>query len=424
MAKIKCWEAMDCSKEKCPAYNKESSCWLVSGTLCRDQIQGKFVEKIEACMECKVFNESIDASNIKETIRLMKEQFGKMRAEYDSQREEMEATSMELALGLSEAFEYLKKLSEGNFDINVSENFKDELLIQLARVIKATVENLKRLIFRLKASVNDITSTSTEIAASNEQIILKAKNEIKITSEASTSVTELTASIEEVAGNSQQVYNNSTETSKVIKNGYKNVESIVTKANKTNELVLQAAERLAYLQERAQDIEDILKTINRISEKIDLLALNAAIEASSVGESGRRFRVVANEMRKLADDSMKSSAGIETVLMSIRNGIESGVKMVNDSVEKVTDIMTEVNNTGQIMKNVVASGEESANLMKQVSLATSQQAHATDMFASIIKEINIAAQETLSGIENSKVAIDKMLEISDNLKTAAEKFKT
>lgn len=78
---VKCWEVFKCKKKECPVYkSKDLKCWLISGTLCRDEIQEKFLDKMEICLGCEVFQVNIDVAAMKETISVIKKQFKEFKA--------------------------------------------------------------------------------------------------------------------------------------------------------------------------------------------------------------------------------------------------------------------------------------------------------------------------------------------------------
>ena len=73
---MKCWENFKCKNKECPAYNaKDIRCWLHSGTYCRDEIQGKFLEKMEICLKCKVFQSNFETSSLKDILKIISKQF-------------------------------------------------------------------------------------------------------------------------------------------------------------------------------------------------------------------------------------------------------------------------------------------------------------------------------------------------------------
>jgi len=145
--KVKCWEVLNCGETECPAYKTQTyKCWLVPGTLCRNEIQGKFLEKIELCLDCEPFKRNIDLDSMEETLKVVHKQFTAFREMVEERDQELEDLSMELALGLSEVFEALKEISSGNPEARVSEESKLELLSKLKHLVNTTAENLGEIV--------------------------------------------------------------------------------------------------------------------------------------------------------------------------------------------------------------------------------------------------------------------------------------
>jgi len=145
--KVKCWELLKCNEPECPVYqSKELRCWLVSGTHCRKEIQGKFLEKVEMCLDCEPFKANIDLDSMEETLKVVNNQFGEYRKLVEQRDRELESTSMELAIGLSEVFEALEQISSGNPDVRISETSKMELISKLKHIVNLTAENLGEIV--------------------------------------------------------------------------------------------------------------------------------------------------------------------------------------------------------------------------------------------------------------------------------------
>jgi signal transduction histidine kinase len=145
--KMKCWELFDCNEQDCPVYkSREPKCWLVPGTHCRNEIQGKFLEKMEMCLECDAFQENIDLDSIERTLKVVNEQFIEFRKMIDEEERQSKAVSMELALGLSEVFEALRKISSGNPEVRIHEASGLELLSKLKQMVNLTAESLGEIV--------------------------------------------------------------------------------------------------------------------------------------------------------------------------------------------------------------------------------------------------------------------------------------
>ena len=145
--KIRCWEVFKCDKKECPVYESSAlNCWLIPGTHCRNEIQGKFLEKIEMCLECEPFKANMAVDSMGDTLKVVNEQLKEFRRMVDERDRELEGTSMELALGLSEVFEGLKELSQGNPGVSIPETSTLELIEKLKHMVNLTAENLTEIV--------------------------------------------------------------------------------------------------------------------------------------------------------------------------------------------------------------------------------------------------------------------------------------
>ncbi len=145
--KVKCWEFFECKKTECPVFeSKELRCWLVPGTHCRDEIQGKFLEKIEMCLGCEPFKQNVDMTSVEDTLKAVNEQFTEYRRMVEERDKELEGTSLELAMGLSEVFEALKKISSGDPSVKIPEMSDFDLITKLKHMVNLTGENLSEMV--------------------------------------------------------------------------------------------------------------------------------------------------------------------------------------------------------------------------------------------------------------------------------------
>jgi hypothetical protein len=145
--KIKCWEFFECDEVECPVYKaKELNCWLVGGTHCRQEIQGQFLEKIEMCLVCEPFKTNVDLLSLEQTLKVVNEQFIEFRRMVDERDRELEGISMELAVGLSEVFEALRRISSGDPEVRIPATSKLELITKLKKVVNKTAEEIAEII--------------------------------------------------------------------------------------------------------------------------------------------------------------------------------------------------------------------------------------------------------------------------------------
>jgi PAS domain S-box-containing protein len=147
MGKVKCWEMFQCKKRVCPAYKSRNlNCWLFSGTHCRDEIQGKFIDKIEMCLDCEVFKMNLDVPSMKDTCEVFNEQIKEYRQIVEDRDRELENISIEMAIGLSEVFGSLKSISSGDPLVRIPEISNIELIHKLKHLVNLTAQNIEEIV--------------------------------------------------------------------------------------------------------------------------------------------------------------------------------------------------------------------------------------------------------------------------------------
>jgi len=145
--KMKCWETFQCNETACPAYKSgDLNCWLVSGTHCHKNIQGKFMDKMEMCSDCDVYRANMDNHAIQETCKIISKQLKEYTKLVKERDKELENTGLELALSISEVLEALKKISAGDPDVRIPETSAIELIRRLKQMINVTAENIGEIV--------------------------------------------------------------------------------------------------------------------------------------------------------------------------------------------------------------------------------------------------------------------------------------
>src|SRR3989304_2880113 len=147
MDKVKCWEIFQCNKKECPAYKSRNlRCWLFPGTHCRDSIQGKFIDKIEMCLDCEVFRKNLDIYSMRNTCDVFNEQLKDYKQIVEDRDSELENIGIELAIGLSEVFEALKMISSGDPLVRIPETSNIELISKLKHLVNLTAQNIEEIV--------------------------------------------------------------------------------------------------------------------------------------------------------------------------------------------------------------------------------------------------------------------------------------
>jgi len=138
-AKVKCWEVFNCNKKECPAFRSRN-------LKCRDEIQGRFIEKIEMCLDCKVFQKNMDTPAMKKSLLVINQQIKEFTKLVHDRDSELESISMDLSVGLTEVFEALRKISAGDPTVRIPETSKIDLITKLKHIVNLTAEDIGEIV--------------------------------------------------------------------------------------------------------------------------------------------------------------------------------------------------------------------------------------------------------------------------------------
>jgi PAS domain S-box-containing protein len=145
--KIKCKDLLGCKQVDCPAYDADTPhCWLIDGTRCHDDGQDPFLSKAELCLDCPVFKRNMDPERMEASCKALAHQFGEARRILAQRDRELESISMEMAIGLSEVFEALKKIAAGDPQVRLDEASPLELIAKLKHMVNQTAANMGEMV--------------------------------------------------------------------------------------------------------------------------------------------------------------------------------------------------------------------------------------------------------------------------------------
>lgn len=224
----------------------------------------------------------------------------------------------------------------------------------------------------ISESMNEIQMGVTQQAQDSENCLLQMDNlseKIQIVSNKTTEISEIAA-----------------ETKDSVTLGIDSMNALNTKTKETTKITEEIKNNIGVLEDKSKSISRIVETINSIAQQTNLLSLNASIEAARAGEMGRGFTVVAEEIGKLADQSVKAVKEIEGLIKEIQLQTKNAVNVANQADNIVAEQEIAVNNTEQSLKKLSINVEK---LIDNVGMITEN-----------IMNIDTARAGTLSAIEN------------------------
>lgn len=359
--------------------------------------------------------------------------------------------SRSISKNLKDVVAYCKKLAAGELNIKALQaKNKDEVgqiiqaMNQLTGNLKASISSIllssdqvNEMSRNLKENAEATTEANNEITTSIMQVASASDEQVKISERTNEAVENVSSQLIEVTGSMQETLQTTSDTKQKIEQGKLYAINVTEQMDEINGKVTELAKVIHSLKNNSQEIHRIIEIITDISNQTNLLALNAAIEAARAGEHGKGFGVVAQEVRKLAEQSAGAADSIRTILeqtgketnlaVNVMDESQVTVQKGNELVEKVAATFTEIAQSieevslkGDTVSSAVTSANEKIEFMAQsateVITASSKSAQFLEQVAATTEEQNATMQELL---ESSS----KLSSMAENLRKSFSSFK-
>lgn len=284
-------------------------------------------------------------------------------------------------------------------------------------------DELTGLVGQAQKSALQVTTSVAEIAAT-------AREQQATASETAATTTEIGATSREIFATSRDLVRTMNEVSGVAEQSAQLAgtgQIGLTRMEDTMRLVMEAAGsvngKLAILNERASNINQVVATITKVADQTNLLSLNAAIEAEKAGEYGRGFAVVATEIRRLADQTAVATFDIEQMVKEIQSAVAAGVMGMDKFSEEVRRGMTDVQQVGGQLSQIIMQVQTLAPRFVMVNEGMQTQASGADQITQALAQLSEAAQQTAESLRQSTQAIDDLTHTANGLRTGVSRFK-
>ncbi|MBW4054481.1 MAG: methyl-accepting chemotaxis protein [Proteobacteria bacterium] len=314
------------------------------------------------------------------------------------------------------------KIAEGDLTVEVPVLSQDELG-EMARVCNTMTENLHRIVTTLSDVTGRVYSCAGKLSGSVDQ-------QSGFSTELSSSVVEISSTMEEftstasqIAQHSQSVVERADKTLEDTKLGAAEVENLSFKVNDISQNIQANLSEIVELGRKSKEINKVMEIINNIANQTKLIAFNAALEAASAGEAGKRFGVVAVEIRRLADSVVESTSEIEGKITEILDSVNRLVMSSEKSFQLIQEGQEYASHTVSMLIESVDGVEETADAARQISLSTQQQQIASSQVVLALKDIEQGVRYATDSIHSTNSVTDELLELSEQMNKLVTTFK-
>lgn len=333
---------------------------------------------------------------------------------------------------LRELVSSAKSISGGDLTQKITVRSKDEIG-QLGSSFNEMAESLSSLISVIQTSVENVASSSEQLTASADQTskatehITSAIEQFSNGNESQNEKVEVSAQqladmnsqLHEMSKVSASITESSIQSTDIAGTGGELVQKTVGQMNSIDHSVKQAESVVKGLESKSKDITAILRVINGIADQTNLLALNAAIEAARAGEAGRGFSVVAEEVRKLAEQSASSAKEIEALIQEIVNEIGKSLDMFQDVNREVQSGLTITDETDTSFKQIYDMTNEIAGKLQTMNAAVEELSEGSQQVAGAVEEIADVSRESSGSIQDIAASAEEQLASMEEISSSA-----
>jgi methyl-accepting chemotaxis protein len=258
--------------------------------------------------------------------------------------------------------------------------------------------------------VSDISSSVAEMTASIQEMDQNLLNLATVVEQAVANTQEMSASIVQVASNADRVRAESNVTDQQVREGRNEVLALSKGMGSISDTVKDVVTEMQSLDGASRQIGEILGLIEEIADQTNLLALNAAIEAARAGEHGRGFAVVADEVRKLAENSASSTKQIGTLVADIQRRTGAVLERTARANSLVQNNAESARNVTTMIENVSTRVTEVAQLVSEISVATTEQARSSEELAKASEQMGAMTHEAAATMREQAITSNQILE--------------
>ncbi len=337
------------------------------------------------------------------------------RLEIELPRATARADRLEASIGTS--FQQL-----GTGDLVRAVGASRELPGEVAAMFEGAAEALSRL-------AQKILDSSVEVASAADAVNQVAGDLAAGSSEQAASVVEITAAMEELARTASQIADSAGRQAEMAARaeesgdtGAAAVDEAVAGVEEVQKRISAIASRADVLGTRSKEIYRVLDLITEIAQETHILSLNAAIEAVAAGADGRRFSVVAEEVRHLAQRSQDSVESVRNLLDEFAGSIRATIVATEEGSKEAGRVLERSRAAAAAIADLRHASSDTSRMARQISLATQQQNAASDEVVMTLREVSLVVQRMTGGLRDLSATADRLNALALKIQLLAQSF--
>lgn len=317
----------------------------------------------------------------------------------------------------------VKKLSEGQGDLmrRIDVVSSDELG-ELAWYFNVFLENLRLQTLQIKESSETLMGSVHDLSVSSQEVASTANHQASAVKEVVSTMEDSDKLSKSIARRIGEVAEIAERTRKNIENGFSITRSNLEKMEEIRNANRGVIKGIKALGSQLRSIWEIVEIINSVADQTKIIAFNAELEASAAGEAGNNFEIVANEIRRLANNTMTSTRKIKTTIVEIQNASDELIAVSESGTKKIAQGWQLSKDLDAVFQEILNSSEYSADSAHKISESINQQAEAFGQILLTLRQISDGVDSFVMSTESTNQASETLRNMANDLKGIVDRY--
>ncbi|MFO0422941.1 MAG: methyl-accepting chemotaxis protein, partial [Planctomycetia bacterium] len=284
--------------------------------------------------------------------------------------------------------------------------------------------SLGGLIGRIQAAGVRLSTVEEEAAGALSRQDRAVRDFSGSATEISSAVSEISATSEQLLGATSEVTEAAREAARVADEGRGGLESMTASMQHLDEAMNAFTRKLSTISQRASGITSVVTTIAKVADQTNLLSVNATIEAEKAGESGRGFRIVAQEIRRLADQTALATQDIERMVRDMQAAVSSGTMEMDRFRNEVSQRISEVADVSEKLGRIIEPVQSVTRSLEHVHEGMQSQSQGARQIRDAMESLRAGAGESAASMAVFTSTLDELRRSISELNAEASRFRT